>query len=607
MRKRRSVARALALGLLASGLATPLEAQTASDLTNTKHNLSVSGPGPIRALTETRICVFCHTPHNATPLSPLWNKELEPQVYTVYTSPTLRAGLLPQPSGPTKLCLSCHDGTIAMGSVVNPAGGFVMAGGGTLPSDSLSNLGQDLSGHHPVSFRYSAALPNPQLASSPPPDLVFGGEDELHCTTCHDPHDDSNGRFLAKDNRYSALCTSCHQMTGWIGSAHAASNETVAGLLPRPPKTWPSYNQLNKWGCEICHTPHFAPTAEQLLNFTSAPPSPYSCITVGCHEYDPAHPPRGRLGPPPAPGKKKPAAPPNIGVQVRKPSAHHQEPAELTGVRREPGGAARSGTRSVGCPDCHNAHAAVRQNADAPLASGLLRAVSGIDRNGGQVAAVTYEYEVCFKCHADYTPDFPFIQRVVTNTNKRLAFDSTNPSYHPVLDPGQNLNIPSIPSSFEPEMTPAVMIFCTDCHSDDEGGSRGPHGSVFAPILRLRYETADNTPETVDNYALCYRCHDRNSILRDTSFQKKTPRSTASGGGHSGHLAAGAPCSACHDPHGVSNLIGTGSHTHLINFDRQIVQPKSGGTYPLFDDRGTFAGSCDLVCHGVSHDNLSYP
>ena len=43
---------------------------------NTKHNLSVSGPGPAQATSETEICIFCHTPHNASPGTPLWNHEL---------------------------------------------------------------------------------------------------------------------------------------------------------------------------------------------------------------------------------------------------------------------------------------------------------------------------------------------------------------------------------------------------------------------------------------------------------------------------------------------------------------------------------------------------
>jgi predicted CXXCH cytochrome family protein len=208
----RVAAAVIACGLVVAGPRRSADAQPSpSDMVNTRHNLSISGPGPIRALTETRICIFCHTPHNAAPLSPLWNKELEPQAYTVYASPTLKSGPLPQPSGPTKLCLSCHDGTIALGAVINPAGGIAIAGGDRLPPGSLSNFGLDLSGHHPVSFPYSSALPNAELVSSPPPDLVFGGTDEIHCTTCHDPHKDLYGDFLAKDNRYSALCISCHQ------------------------------------------------------------------------------------------------------------------------------------------------------------------------------------------------------------------------------------------------------------------------------------------------------------------------------------------------------------------------------------------------------------
>ena len=604
-----------ALCLLAAGQGWGLAGPASSDMINTKHNLSVSGPGSLRALTETRICIFCHTPHNATPLSPLWNKDLDPQVYAVYASPTLRAGLIPQPSGPTKLCLSCHDGTIAMGAVLNPTGGIGMAGGSTLPPGSLSDFGLDLSGHHPVSFPYHVSLPNAELASSPPPELVYGGGDEIHCITCHDPHDDRYGRFLAMDNRYSVLCTTCHQMTGWAASAHATSTASVSGILPRPPKIWPAWTQLNEWGCEACHTPHFAPTAEQLLNFTPAPPDPFSCTSAGCHSSEP--PP---LHTPVASGA--PASPrsdsltvsgrADIAGQTKKVSAHRQAAGLIPEALRGRAGMSRSGVRSVDCADCHNPHVISDLKAKAPYASGMLKGVGGVDRNGAEIPSATYEYEVCFKCHSDYTPDLNYIPRVLVVTNLRLAFDPVNPSYHPVVGQGRSPSIPSIPSSFEPEMNPSEMIYCTSCHSDDEGGSRGPHGSSFAPILKERYETTDNTPEGYDSYALCYRCHERTSILSNASFRRRTLRTTVSGGGHSGHLAAGAPCSACHDPHGVSTAgapdpEATGSHTHLINFDTRIVLPGAGNPYPVFNDAGTFSGSCTLVCHGVTHDNLAYP
>ena len=42
---------------------------------NTVHNLSVSGPGTVRATSETEVCIFCHTPHNSKPMSPLWNRD----------------------------------------------------------------------------------------------------------------------------------------------------------------------------------------------------------------------------------------------------------------------------------------------------------------------------------------------------------------------------------------------------------------------------------------------------------------------------------------------------------------------------------------------------
>src|SRR3972149_5929644 len=67
----------------------PGGAAAKSESRNTKHDLSTTGPGPFKSDVETRICVFCHAPHNAVPSTPLWNKALQALNYDPYASSTL--------------------------------------------------------------------------------------------------------------------------------------------------------------------------------------------------------------------------------------------------------------------------------------------------------------------------------------------------------------------------------------------------------------------------------------------------------------------------------------------------------------------------------------
>ena len=75
---------AYAAGALALAAAAVALGQTGADVQSSKHNLSVSGPGTVRATSESQVCVFCHTPHAATiaPDAPLWNRTLSAQTYT---------------------------------------------------------------------------------------------------------------------------------------------------------------------------------------------------------------------------------------------------------------------------------------------------------------------------------------------------------------------------------------------------------------------------------------------------------------------------------------------------------------------------------------------
>jgi hypothetical protein len=117
------------------------------------HNLSNSGPASTRSAGESEICIFCHTPHGAAPEAPLWNRYSSGALYTPYSSSTARART-GQPTGSSALCLSCHDGTVAMGRVRSRASEVRMLSGSSRMPAGRQVLGTDLSDDHPVSFPY---------------------------------------------------------------------------------------------------------------------------------------------------------------------------------------------------------------------------------------------------------------------------------------------------------------------------------------------------------------------------------------------------------------------------------------------------------------------
>ncbi len=162
-----------------------------------------------------QICIACHTPHDAdvsVAESPLWNHEVTSTVFTIYSSNTLDA-TVGQPGGSSKLCLSCHDGTVALDSY----GGMT----GTSFIDGGHNIGTSLTNDHPISFTYNTALAtadgslmDPSTATSGlggtiAADMLYGGE--LQCASCHDVHNSYGvSNLLVKSNAASALCLTCH-------------------------------------------------------------------------------------------------------------------------------------------------------------------------------------------------------------------------------------------------------------------------------------------------------------------------------------------------------------------------------------------------------------
>jgi len=201
-----------------------------SRIADTKHNLSFSGPGQYRSLDETRICFFCHTPHTAYPKQPLWNHALSSVTYyKTYQSRSFETAILGQATnridGASRLCLSCHDGTVALSATVNRNPSISQTESlGPLPLISSGYIGTDLSGMHPISFAVTDHIITmnnskdsplaPLHAMTSDPDVRLDANNKMQCTSCHNVHSDNNFQtsgihFWAKPT-FNEVCQVCH-------------------------------------------------------------------------------------------------------------------------------------------------------------------------------------------------------------------------------------------------------------------------------------------------------------------------------------------------------------------------------------------------------------
>ena len=336
---KRSAAAMIFLGLLvvvALARAEITVTKKIPDVRGTKHNFSAAADGSatpsggkvparaVKATSETQVCVFCHTPHEATSgiAAPLWNRQLSGQTYTLYTSSSIDADaaeLATQPGGSSKLCLSCHDGTMAIDkvNVLNGVKNATIAMNtpspvkmpGAAATGFTRNLGTDLSADHPISFTYNSALANLDGELRVPDGVLVGNRviggtkpklplenNQMQCSTCHDPHlsdtttANGNAKFL-RMNRFQAtqptgvtfsptgdiICLACHDKAGasWAYSAHANSlvatqRYTPAAALQRDfPSSLDTFGNANPqvWqvGCLNCHDTHTVQGARRLL------------------------------------------------------------------------------------------------------------------------------------------------------------------------------------------------------------------------------------------------------------------------------------------------------------------------------------------------------
>jgi predicted CXXCH cytochrome family protein len=221
----------------------------------TPHDLSTGGIGAVYGDAAeqgglNRICIFCHAPHNTMNSAqaagagityfPLWNLGITVSNYEMYTPGTdipsntshqsqakayFDATGATRPGSVSRLCLSCHDGTVSTNS-------YGMWNGASSQGANNNNIknhaqpefliggaaGNNLSNHHPIGFPYAnAAGVDNEIAQTTASmglltigDLLWQGN--MECTTCHDVHNSKNTgeKFLWISDANSAFCGTCH-------------------------------------------------------------------------------------------------------------------------------------------------------------------------------------------------------------------------------------------------------------------------------------------------------------------------------------------------------------------------------------------------------------
>ena len=271
-----------------------------------------------------------------------------------------------------------------------------------------------------------------------------------------------------------------------------------------------------------------------------------------------------------------------------------ETPADLGGANRH-----------VECADCHDSHAASKgahamgTNLAAPALDGVwgvkvTNSIRGTTPQYVRTEDVTYEYEVCLKCHSAYVPGY-------TGLDMSVLFNPANMGTHPIEGPGANIGIrddhftlgtPWNPTEGDDEdygegASASPLMTCSDCHTSDRPSeARGPHGSTFPNLLRAR--VADDGAFYQGQNDLCYVCHD---------YAKYHTGNTRFNHGHV--TQSGVYCLDCHDPHGSANK------PHLLKIP--YIHATQGGTVQNLAALGSSCGTTASLCHsGLGYAQYTY-
>lgn len=265
------------------------KASNTDSIVNTRHNMTMSYLGGASVNMDSarndyaEVCVYCHTPHgaNSTIGAPLWNRTNPGTSYTVYNKPLTSGQTARAPGVNSLVCLSCHDGTVAIDSVINmpnrPGLKSYDASQQTAQNDAFLStwpdnspimhaklsdcllchtstnpfapdfsaflIGTDLRDDHPI----GVSLPDTKIYDFNPTTGTSGNL-SFYDTNTNGRADSNELRFYNSGQGFEVECASCHNPHGTPISS-ATTNGTHGGPLI------PSFLRVNDQStlCLTCH------------------------------------------------------------------------------------------------------------------------------------------------------------------------------------------------------------------------------------------------------------------------------------------------------------------------------------------------------------------
>jgi predicted CXXCH cytochrome family protein len=220
-------------------------------INGTPHDLGSAHNGmnytAVPADPQKRICIFCHAPHNTYRLAgtpgvgpvadaafdylPLWNHTLQADTsYIMYdngpgapqtghaASQAIESGM--SPGSTSLLCLSCHDGSIAVNSWGNANQATQSIGTTFMAPAYQIGANKALTNHHPIGFNYLVVQAGDVEIRDPSTVMLTADtfvvdhlyNENLECGSCHSVHNKGNTgeKLLWRSDQNSELCLTCH-------------------------------------------------------------------------------------------------------------------------------------------------------------------------------------------------------------------------------------------------------------------------------------------------------------------------------------------------------------------------------------------------------------